>query len=84
MPAITNAILKLTTSFADETTREVELGPFDASSTAVTNAKANIATFNNNIEDLQGLYISEGNATCTGITAATVTIETDEPINLND
>lgn len=84
MAAITNATIKVKTAFADETTRELELGPFDAASTAISNAKANIKTFNENISDIAALYISDGGANCTGIIDATVTVETDDPINLND
>ena len=84
MAAVTNATIKLKAAFADETTREVTLGPIDANADVITNVKTNIATFNSNINNLQGLYLSEGGATCTGISAATLTVETDDPINLND
>ena len=80
----TNSILKIKTSFADETTRELEFGPFANDASAITNAKTNIATFNSNINNIQNLYLSEGGASCTGITAATIITSTENEINLND
>ena len=78
------ATMKLTTRFADSDTRVVELGPFDPNSDAITNVKTNIATFNSNISDLAGLYLSDGGANCTGITAAEVTVKNETVFNLND
>ena len=78
------ATMKLTTSFADSDTRVVELGPFDPNSDAITNAKTNIATFNTNVGSLSGLYISDGGANCTGITAAEIIVKNETVYNLND
>ena len=80
----TTSILKIRTAFDDETTRDLEFGPFATNSAAITNAKANIASFNTNINDIQNLYVSEGNASCTGITAATIITATETELNLND
>ena len=78
------ATIKLTTAFADSDTRVVEIGPFATTAAAVTNAKTNIATFNENISDLAGLYISDGGANCTGITDAEVIVKSETVYNLND
>jgi len=78
------ATMKLTTSFSDSDTRVVEIGPFDPNSDAITNAKTNIATFNSNISDLAGLYLSDGGANCTGITAAEIIVKNETVYNLND
>jgi len=78
------ATMKLTASFADSDTRVVELGPFDPNSDAITNAKTNIATFNTNVGSLSGLYISDGGANCTGITAAEIIVKNETVYNLND
>ena len=78
------ATIKLTTAFADSETRVVEIGPFATTAAAVTNAKTNIATFNENISDLAGLYISDGGANCTGITDAEVIVKSETVYNLND
>ena len=78
------ATIKLTTAFADSDTRVVELGPFATNAAAVTNAKTNIATFNSNIANLNGLYLSDGGANCTGITDAEVIVKSETVYNLND
>lgn len=77
------SILKVTTSFTDDTTREHELGPFKPTASVLTNVKTNIATFNTNVGSLSGIYISEGGAECTGITAASITTTEETEINLN-
>ena len=78
------ATIKLTTAFADETKREVEIGPFATTAAAITNAKTNIATFNSNISNLAGLYLSDGGANCIGITDAEVIVKSETVYNLND
>lgn len=80
----TKAILKARTAFADETYRDVELGPFDSTKITPAIAKSRIATFNTNISDIASLYLSDAGASCTGITAATLTVDRTEEINLND
>ena len=75
--------LKITTHFADDTTRDHEFGPYHPTAGAIVNAKTNIADFNNNISNLSGLYISDSGAACTGITAAVITTTNETEINLN-
>ena len=79
------AIIKLTSTFADESTRVLELGPFDASATSVTasNLRANVRTFNADIANIANLYLSDGGASCEGITAASIIVSTENEINLN-
>lgn len=72
--------IKMNFGFADDTNRSIELGPFAPTAAAVTNAKTNIKAFDPN--EVQGLYISEGGASCTGITAASVTTINETEINL--
>ena len=79
----TQAIMKITTGFADESSRVHEFGPFATTAAAITNAKTNIASFNENISDLAGLYISDGGANCTGITDAEIHVTTETVYNLN-
>ena len=76
----TTSTLKIKTAFADEATRDHEFGPFATTAAAITNIKTNIATFNNNIENLQGLYLSDGGASCVGITAASIVTATETEI----
>lgn len=76
-----SAKIKMQMSFADDTTMDVEISPLDPTSTAITNAKTNIKAFDP--ASVQGVLISEGGATCTGIAAATVTKVTETDINLH-
>lgn len=79
------ATLKFTSTFADESTREVELGPFDANATVVNpqQVRANVRTFNADIANIANLYLSDSGASCTGITAASIYVTTENEINLN-
>ena len=80
-----NAFIKLTSSFADETNRVLELGPFDTTATNVTpqQVRANVRTFNTNIANIANLYLSDEGASCTGITAASIIVSRENEINLN-
>ena len=75
--------IKLTNSFADDTTRSLEIGPLASDSAAVTNVKTNINTVNQNLSDIEDLYLSDGGAKFTGITAASVVTSSEREINLN-
>ena len=75
--------IKLTNSFADDTTRSLEIGPLASDSAAVTNVKTNINTVNQNLSDIEDLYLSESGAKFTGITAASVVTSSEREINLN-
>lgn len=78
------AKFKLTFGFADASTRDVEVGPFLPSASAIANVKTNINTVNTNISDIASLYLSDSGANCTGITAAQVIVTNETEINLND
>ena len=80
----TTSTIKLTTQFADDTKREVELGSFDSSVTVASTVRGKVREFNANIQDLEGLYLSSGGADCTGITNASIITVTERKINLNE
>lgn len=75
--------LKLKMAFADETARDIVFEPFAANAAAITNAKANIKALNTNPSAIATLYLSDGGANFTGVSAATITVETENEINLN-
>lgn len=81
MAATTTAEIKITTGFADNTTRSLALGPFAVNAAAIANAKTNIKAFNP--ETVKNIYLSDSGATCTGIAAGTVVVVEEEEINLN-
>lgn len=61
-------------SFDDDTQRLVTVGPFNPNSQAVSYFRAKVQQFNDNIpSDFQQNFLSNDGASCTGITAATVT-----------
>lgn len=77
--------MKLTFGFADETTRDLKIGPFKPTDAAITGMKTNAISFNaNDVDDIQGLLLSDGGASCTGIVAASYTTVNKRDINLND
>lgn len=78
------ATIKVRTAFADESHRDIEFGPFAVNAAAVTNAKTNVKTFNDNISDIAELYLSDDGASCTGIVEAEVIVSTETVYNLND
>lgn len=79
------ATIKLTSSFADESNRVLEIGPFDTTATNVTpqQVRANVRTFNANLSNIDSLYLSDAGASCTGITAASIIVSRENEINLN-
>lgn len=78
---MSKATIKLTTAFADETTRDLEIGPLAVSAAGASTIKARVKAFNP--ADVAGLYISDGGATCTAITAASIIVTDEREINLN-
>lgn len=78
---MSKATIKLTTAFADETTRDLEIGPLAVSAAGASTIKARVKAFNP--ADVAGLYVSDGGATCTAITAASIIITNEREINLN-
>lgn len=77
-----SAKLKINFGFADDTSRDVELGPFDTDATLAATLKSRVKAFNP--ANVQNLYISDGGASCTQVNSATLTEVTRNPINLND
>lgn len=80
--ATTIGEIKITNSFADDTTRDLKFTGLDPTSAAFTDAKTRIKAFNPSA--IAGVYLSDGGASYTGITAATLTKITENPYNLND
>ena len=78
---MSKAAVKLTMAFADKTTRDLEISPLDVSAADASTIKARVKAFNP--ADIAGIYISDGGATCTGITAASITVTNEREINLN-
>ena len=76
------AEVKLVYSFADDTARDLKIGPLDTDATLVSTVKTNVKAFDP--EDVKNIYLSDAGATCTGITAATVVEVEETEINLND
>ena len=77
--------IKLSFGFTDETTRDLNIGPFATNAAAVTGAKTNIMAFNSNdVNDVAGLILSDDGASCTGIVAASIITTNETEINLND
>jgi len=72
---------KVQNSFADETTRNLEFGPFGEgvinSETLRTNAQ------NFDVDAISDTYLSDGGAKFTGITGVTITELEENEINLN-
>lgn len=80
------AVVELTNSFADETTRKLEIGTFDTDAAVAHSMalKARVAQVNSDVAVISSLYLSEGGASFTGITGASITITNEREINLND
>lgn len=77
--------LKLTFGYADETKRDLKIGPFKPTDAAISGAKTNVMGFNaNTIDDVKDLLLSDGGASCTGIIAAEINTVEETEINLND
>lgn len=77
--------LKLTFGFEDESTRNLNIGPYSTNAAALSGAKANIISFNaNDLNSVKGLILSDGGANCTGIVDAHIITVNETEINLND
>ena len=73
--------IKLTTDFADDTKRDLEFGPLEPSAAVANTIRARVQAFNP--ADVAGVYISDGGASCTGISAASIITTDEREINLN-
>lgn len=77
--------IKLTFGFEDETTRNLNIGPYATNAAALTGAKANIISFNaNDLNSVKGLLLSDDGASCTGVIDAHIITVNETEINLND
>lgn len=78
---MSKAVIKLTTAFADNTTRDLEIGPLAVEAAGASTIRTRVQAFNP--ADVAGLYVSDGGSSCTAITAASITITNETEINLN-
>ena len=76
------ATVKITTSFADETKRDLEFGPLAVTAADIETIRSRVQGFDP--ATVQGIYLSDEGSTCTGITAAHVIVSNETEINLND
>lgn len=77
--------IKLTFGYEDQTTRNLNLGPYATTSTAISGAKANIISFNtNDVNSIKSLLLSDDGASCTGIVDAHILTSEVTEVNLND
>lgn len=75
------ATIELTNKFADDTTRKLEIGPFDSDAAVVHSMaiKANVNALNADVSEIEDIYISENGAKFTGVESAVITL-TEETI----
>ena len=78
---MSQAVVKLTTAFADKTTRDLEFGPLAVEAAGASTIKERVKAFDP--ADVAGVYISDGGASCTAITAASIIVTNETEINLN-
>lgn len=78
---MSKATIKLTTAFADETTRDIEIGPLAVSAAGASTIKARVKAFNP--ADVANFYVSDSGSSCTAITAASIIVTNETEINLN-
>ena len=77
--------LKLTFGYEDETTRNLNIGPYATNAAALSGAKTNIISFNtNDLNSVKGILLSDNGASCTGIVDAHIITTNETEINLND
>lgn len=77
--------LKLTFGYQDETTRNLNIGPYATNAAALSGAKANIISFNaNELNSVKSILLSDSGASCTGIVDAHIITTNETEINLND
>lgn len=73
--------LTVEVSFADNTTRNIALAPFNIRSDSVSNFKSNVMQFNANVPtDFQQNFLSNDGASATNISAASITTTTSNVI----
>ena len=78
---MSQAIVKITTAFADKTTRDLEFGPLAVSAAGASDIRTRVKAFNP--ADVANFYVSDGGSSCTAITAASIIVTNETEINLN-
>lgn len=81
MAAVTSAKVKLTNRFADDSTAAIEFTNVENTQTLVEDVRTNVKNFD--VDAIKATYISETGSQLAEIKSATVTVTTDEEINLN-
>jgi len=77
--------IKLTLGYADDSTRNLNIGPYATNASVLAGAKAAVINFNTNeINSIQSLLLSDDGASCTGIVDAHIITVNETEINLND
>ena len=74
--------IELTTSFADGTNRKITVGPLSPEVATPSAIRGKIKNFNDNIADIAENYLSDSGASCTGITAASITTTEETKFDL--
>ena len=72
--------IKFTNSFADETKRTLEIGPFDAAKITLSDLRAKVRTLNANTAAIENLYLSDGGAKFTGVEGVTILTDSETKI----
>lgn len=75
------AKFKIVNSFSDDSTRDLEFGPFAAGAINSETLRTNVKTFD--VDAIKNLYLSDEGASFTGITSATIVETNETEINLN-
>lgn len=81
----TNNKIKLVNSFGDDTTRDIEFAGLDSDCAVLTPnvLRQRIKDLNSVTSAFEAFYISDGGASFTAVTAATITKITETDINLH-
>ena len=74
------AELTIKNAFADDSTRSIKF-PLNPDNVDSYTLKANVKAFD--ASNIAGIYLSDGGATCTGISAASLVEVEENEINLN-
>lgn len=81
MAATKNAEAKLTFAFADDTTRDLRLGPLDPDKITIDELRTAAKAFKP--ADVAGIYVSDAGSNCTAVSGLTVFETSESEINLN-
>lgn len=81
----TNNKIKIVGTFGDDTTRDIEFSGFDSDCAVLTpnTLRQRVKDLNSDTSAFDAFYISDGGASFTAITAATIYKVTETDINLH-